>query len=452
MAKVLIAEDEKGMRELLAIVLKKEGHDVVLCENGNVAIEALKKDIFDLVITDLKMPGENGLSVLRASKELSPETIVIMITAFGTTESAIEAMKAGAYDYITKPFKVDEIKLIIEKALERKRLKEEAILLKREIESRYGFQNIIGTSPPMQKVFTLIQKISATSGNVLITGESGTGKELVARAIHNLGLRKERPFVTVNCSALPETLLESELFGHMKGSFTGAISNKEGLFEVAHGGTILLDEISETSLGLQVKLLRAIEDHTFKRVGGTSDIKVDVRVIAATNIDIGEAIRDGRFREDLFYRLNVLPIHLPPLRERKEDIPLLVGYFLKKYSKKDSKKISPETLEILINSPWKGNVRELENTIERVVALTDRDTILPEDLPDEIGRLILIGGIIPSEVSDEGVDLDSVVEGIEKDLLLKALDKAKGVKTEAARLLKISFRSLRHRLKKYGIS
>jgi two-component system response regulator PilR (NtrC family) len=457
MSKILIAEDERSMREILAIVLKKEGHDVTLCENGKVAIEALKKEIFDLIITDLKMPGENGLSVLKASRELSPDTIVIMITAFGTTEIAIEAMKAGAYDYITKPFKVDEIKLIIEKALERKRLKEETTLLKREIESKYGFENIIGTSPPMQKVFILIRKIAATSGNVLITGESGTGKELVARAIHNLGPRKERPFVTVNCGALPETLLESELFGHMKGSFTGAISNKEGLFEVANGGTILLDEISETSLVLQVKLLRAIEDHTFKRVGGTSDIKVDVRVIAATNIDLREAVRDGRFREDLFYRLNVLPIHLPPLRERKEDIPLLANNFLKKFSKKDSKKISPQAMETLINCPWKGNVRELENAIERVVALTDRDMISTEDLPEEVKRPTLISEIVPlpvgtlTEVTDEGVDLDSVVEGFEKDLLLKALNKAKGVKTDAARLLKISFRSFRHRLKKYGI-
>lgn len=451
MSKILVAEDERGMRELLAIVLKKEGHDVTLCEDGKVALEAMKKEIFDLVITDLKMPGVDGLSVLKNSKELSPDTIVIMITAFGTTETAIEAMKAGAYDYITKPFKVDELKLIIRNALEKKALREQNILLKREIESRYGFENIIGRSPAMQKVFTMIRKIAATTSNVLITGESGTGKELVARAIHNLSQRKERAFVTVNCGALPETLLESELFGHMKGSFTGAISNKEGLFEVAKGGTIFLDEISETSQTLQVKLLRAIEDHTFKRVGGTSDIKVDVRVIAATNMDIREAVKNGRFREDLFYRLNVLPIHLPPLRERKEDIPLLVDYFLRKYSR-DSKKISSEALEILINCPWKGNVRELENTIERVVALTDKDTILPDDLPEEIRRPAIVKEFIPSEVPEEGIDLDRIVEGIEKDLLVKALDKAKGIKTDAARLLKISFRSFRHRLKKYGIS
>lgn len=452
MAKILVAEDERGMRDLLAIVLKKEGHDVTLCEDGKIAIEAMKKEIFDLIITDLKMPGVDGLSVLKTAKELSPETIVIMITAFGTTETAIDAMKAGAYDYITKPFKVDELKLIIRNALEKKALREQNILLRREIETRYGFENIIGRSPVMQKVFTLIQKIAATTSNVLITGESGTGKELVARAIHNLSLRKDRPFVTINCGALPETLLESELFGHMKGSFTGAISNKSGLFEVANGGTILLDEIGETSQTLQVKLLRAIEDHTFKRVGGTSDIKVDVRLIAATNRDIREAVRDGDFREDLFYRLNVLPVELPPLRERREDIPLLVEYFLTKYSKGNAKKISREALDVLINHHWKGNVRELENTIERVVALTERDTILSDDLPEEVRTAIIIGEIVPSNVPDRGIDLDVMLEGIEKNLLLKAMDKAKGVKTEAARLLKISFRSFRHRLKKYGIS
>jgi len=452
MAKILIAEDERGMRDLLAIVLKKEGHDVTLCENGKVAIESIKKDIFDLIITDLKMPGIDGLSVLKTSKELSPDTIVIMITAFGTTETAIDAMKAGAYDYITKPFKVDELKLIIRNALEKKTLREQNILLKREIESRYGFENLIGRSPAMQKVFTMIQKISSTTSNVLITGESGTGKELVARAIHNLSQRRDRPFVTVNCGALPETLLESELFGHMKGSFTGAISNKEGLFEIADGGTIFLDEITETSQAMQVKLLRVLEDHSFKRVGGTSDIKVDIRVIAATNLDIRRAVEEGRFREDLFYRLNVLPIHLPSLRERREDIPLLVDYFLKRYSKGDSKKISPEAMELLKNCYWKGNVRELENTIERVSALTDKDTITPEDLPDEVRKPLLAGGAIPPELPEDGIDLDKLMEGIEKNLLLGALDKARGIKTEAARLLNISFRSFRHRLKKYGIS
>ncbi len=452
MAKILVAEDEKGMRELLAIVLKKSGHDVVLCENGRIAIDAIKKEIFDLIITDLKMPEADGLSVLKTSKELSPDTVVMMITAFGTTEVAIEAMKAGANDYIIKPFKVDELKIKIGNALEKKTLMAQNVLLRREIESKYGFGNIVGKGPAMQKVFTMISKIAVTLSNVLLTGESGTGKELVARAIHNLSQRKERPFVTVNCGALPEALLESELFGHMKGSFTGAISNKEGLFEVADGGTIFLDEISETSPGLQVKLLRAIENHTFKRVGGTSDIKVDVRVIAATNRDLRDEVKTGKFREDLFYRLNVLPIQLPPLRERKEDIPLLVDSFFKRYSKKDLKNVSPEALETLINCPWKGNVRELENTIERIVALTDRDTILPDDLPEEVRRPPQIGGIIPPEVPDEGIDLDKLVEGIERNLLLNALEKAKGIKTDAARLLKISFRSFRHRLKKYGIS
>lgn len=452
MAKILVAEDEKNLREVLSIALEEDGHDVTLCENGKIATDALKREIFDIIITDLKMPGVDGISVLKTSKELSPDTVVIMITAFGTIETAIETFKEGAYDYLTKPFNINELRHTINKALEKKVLTEQNILLKREIESKYGFENIIGRSPAMQKVFTMIQKIASTMSNVMITGESGTGKELVARAIHNLSPRKDRPFVTINCGALPENLLESELFGHMKGSFTGAISNKEGLFEVANGGTIFLDEISETSQNLQVKLLRVLEDHSFKRVGGTSDINVDIRVIAATNRELRDAVKDGKFREDLFYRLNVLPIHLPPLRERREDIPLLVEYFLTKYSKGNAKKTSPEALDILVNCPWRGNVRELENTIARVVALTDRDTILIDDIPREIRVPALANEMIPYDVPDEGVDLDGLVKDIEKNLLLNALDRSKGIKTEAARLLRISFRSLRHRLKKYGIS
>src|SRR5271169_1698817 len=309
MSKILVVDDEQSMRDFLAIMLKKEGHDVVTAENGTSALKAVQSEIFDLVISDVRMSGMDGIDVLKTTKEISPETIVIMITAFATTESAIEAMKLGAYDYIIKPFKIDELKLIINNSLEKRHLRKENILLKREIESRAGFPNFIGKSEPMQRVFALIQKVAETSSTVLITGESGTGKELVARAIHYNSSRKNGPFVTVNCGALPETLLESELFGYMKGAFTGATSNKQGLFEAAHGGAIFLDEISTTPPALQVKLLRVLQEREFMRVGGTTDIKVDVHVVAASNKDLLNEVAKGLFREDLYYRLNVIPIH-----------------------------------------------------------------------------------------------------------------------------------------------
>jgi two-component system response regulator PilR (NtrC family) len=329
MSRILVVDDEQSMRDFLSIMLKKEGYDVVAAENGSGALKAIQAEIFDLVITDVKMSGVDGIEVLRTIKEVSPETVVIMITAFATAETAVEAMKLGAYDYITKPFKVDEIKLVIWKAIEKRHLRKENILLRREIESRVGFANFIGTSAPMQSVFSLIRQVADTKSTVLITGDSGTGKELVAKAIHFNSSRKGGPFVTVNCGALPETLLESELFGYMKGAFTGATSNKQGLFEAAAGGTIFLDEISATTPALQIKLLRVLQEREFMRVGGTVDIKMDARVIAASNRDLLSEISKGTFREDLYYRLNVIPIHLPSLRDRREDIPLLVEFFLK---------------------------------------------------------------------------------------------------------------------------
>ncbi len=450
MNKILVIDDEQSMRDFLAIMLKKEGHEVITAENGVDALKAVQSEIFDLVITDVKMPGLDGIGLLKAIKEVSSDTIVIMITAFATAETAVEAMKLGAYDYIMKPFKIDEIKLIIQKALEKRFLRKENILLKREIKSRAGFENFIGKSEAMQKVFALIRQIADTAGTVLIMGESGTGKELVAKAIHFNSLRKDRPFVTVNCGALPETLLESELFGYMKGAFTGAISNKQGLFEAANGGTIFLDEISSTTAALQVKLLRVLQDKEFMRVGGTTTIKVDVRVIAASNKDLLEEVSKGAFREDLYYRLNVLPVYLPPLRERKEDIPLLTEYFLKKVSGTKMPKImAPETLKHLLNYRWPGNVRELENTVERLAILTSEDTIRPEHMPDTLKNLQSTSEILPSEIPDSGVDLERLLEHVEKTLLAKALKKAGGVKTEAAKLLGLSFRSFRHRLQKY---
>lgn len=450
MNRILVVDDEKGMRDFLLIMLQKDGYEVVSAENGAEALSLLQREIFDLVISDVKMPDTNGIDLLRAIKDLSAETVVIMITAYGTTESAVEAMKLGAYDYITKPFKVDEIRLIIQKALEKGRLRRENILLRREIESRAGFENFIGKSPAMQKIFSLIRQVADTRSTVLVTGESGTGKELVARAIHYSSSRRNRPFVTVNCGALPEALLESELFGYMKGAFTGAVSNKQGLFEAADGGTIFLDEISATTPALQIKLLRVLQEKEFKRVGGTSDIKVDVRVIAASNRDLEAEVENGGFREDLFYRLNVIPIHLPPLRERKEDIPLLTDFFLKKFSSDRRISISPEAMNLLVSYHWPGNVRELENTIERLVILAPGNTIAADQVPDSIKGNHPCSELIPSDIPDQGLDLEALLKNAERTLMRKALEKAGGVKTEAAKLLGLSFRSFRHRLQKYN--
>jgi two-component system, NtrC family, response regulator PilR len=457
MSKILVVDDEQSMRDFLAIMLKKEGHDVVTAESGANALKAVQSEIFDLVLSDIKMSGMGGIDVLKTTKEISPETIVIMITAFATAETAIEAMKLGAYDYVIKPFKVDELKLIINNSLEKRHLRKENILLKREIESRAGFDNFIGKSEPMKKVFALIRKVAEASSTVLITGESGTGKELVARAIHNSSCRKNGPFVTVNCGALPETLLESELFGYMKGAFTGAASNKQGLFEAAHGGAIFLDEISTTTPALQVKLLRVLQEREFMRIGGTADIKVDVHIIAASNKDLLAEVEKGLFREDLYYRLNVIPIHLPPLRERKEDIPLLIDFFLLKYAKKDGtslrqKKIDPNALNMLMQYPWPGNVRELENMIERLVVMASEETIRLEHIPDAVNTRRTCSELVAFDIPEKGLNLDSLLEDAEKTLLRKALERTGGVKTEAAKLLGLSFRSFRHRLQKYDAS
>ncbi|HLE41838.1 MAG TPA: sigma-54 dependent transcriptional regulator [Nitrospirota bacterium] len=453
MNRILVVDDERSMRDFLLIMLKKEGYEVVTAENGGDALKTVQGEIFDLVISDVKMPGLDGIDVLKAVKEVSPETVVIMITAFATTETAVEAMKLGAYDYIIKPFKVDELKLIIKKALEKHSLRKENILLRREIESRVGFENFIGKSEPMQRIFGLIKQVADTKSTVLITGESGTGKELVAKALHFNSARKDGPFVTVNCGALPETLLESELFGSMKGAFTGAVSNRQGLFEAANGGTLFLDEISSTTPALQIKLLRVIQEREFKRVGGTADIKVDVRVLAASNSDLQAEVKRGNFREDLYYRLNVIPIHIPPLRDRKDDIPLLVDFFLRKYSSDRAlKSIAPDAMKLLMNYGWPGNVRELENTIERMVILAAGDTIQREHIQDIIKDVRPCPELVPSDIPDAGMDIEALLENAEKTLLKKALEKAGGVKTEAAKLLGLSFRSFRHRLQKYDSS
>ena len=424
--------------------------------DGEEAIEQVQKEIFDLVITDLRMPKVDGMEVLRAVKSASPETVVLIITAFATADSAVEAMKQGAYDYLTKPFQVDEVQLIIRNALEKRRLTTENILLKREMASQSSFAQLVGQSEAMQKVFDVVKKVADSKSNVLICGESGTGKELVARAIHYNSARSALPFVAVNCSAVPETLLESELFGHIKGSFTGAISNKAGLFEVANGGTIFLDEIGDTTPTIQVKLLRVIQEREFRRVGGTQDIKVDVRVVAATNKDLEKAVADGSFREDLYYRLDVIPIRLPPLRLRSGDIPLLVAHFLTRFSKESGKPVptlSPEAMQVLLGHEWRGNVRELENLIERVVAFSTGGTVTEADMRGWLHRTVSPQqqGGIPTDLPDDGLDLEGMINGIEKDLLLKALERTQWVKKKAARLLRLNTRSFRYRLEKYAI-
>jgi len=445
-SKILIVDDEVSMREFLEIMLSKEGYKVSSSGSGKEALRMLNDTIYDLIVSDVQMPGMNGIELLRNVKEVCPDTTVIMITAYASTESGVEAMKAGAYDYITKPFKVDEIKLIIKNALDKKRLEVENLLLKREFRERYSFAGILGSSPEMLRVYDLIEKIGPTKTNVLIEGESGTGKELVAKAIHFQSPRRDKPFVTITCGAIPDGLMESELFGHMKGSFTGAIANKAGLFEMADGGTVFLDEIGELPLLIQVKLLRVIQERSFRRVGGTEDITVDVRVISATNKTLEEEVKKGNFREDLYYRLNVLQIRMPPLRERLSDVPILALHFLDKYAKehgKDVKGITTVAMRILEGYSYPGNVRELENVIERGVALEQGAQLSAESLP---------GFKQLTYIPPGGLDLEQAVGKYEKALLVAALDKVDGVKKRAAKLLNISFRSIRYRLDKYGLN
>jgi two-component system response regulator PilR (NtrC family) len=453
--KILVVDDEKSMCEFLEIMLKKDGYEVTSTTSGEEALELLDKNLYSMVLTDVKMPGVNGFEVLRKSKEVSPDTVVIMITAYGSPEGAVTAIKEGAYDYITKPFRVEEVKLTIKKSLERSNLIRENIRLRQAVEERYKFWNLIGKSPKMQRVYDLVEKVSQTKANVLITGESGTGKELVAKAIHYNSDRKDQSFVTLNCGAIPENLLESELFGHMKGSFTGAIANKRGLLEMAAGGTLFMDEIGELPLPLQVKLLRVIQEREFKRVGGTEDIKVDVRIISASNQDLQQKVAQGGFREDLFYRLNVIQIKLPPLRERKEDIILLVNHFVRKYSAETGKEIqgiSPEALELLLGYDFAGNVRELENIIERSITLETSPMITERHIRSYLNERMISKSMPPTlEIPEEGIDLNKVVEDLEKAFILKALEHTEGIKKKAAELLGMNFRAMRYKLAKYDL-
>ena len=450
-SKILVVDDEPGMRTFLEIILRKEGYSVETAADGMKALDNINNNVFDLTILDILMPVMNGIEVLKRIIEKSPETTVIIITAFASHETAIEAMKLGAYDYITKPFKIDEIKLVIKKALDKKGLERENLRLRKELQTKYGFANIIGRSIGISKVFELIKRVSELKVNVLITGESGTGKELVARAVHYSGSRHRGPFIAVNCGAIPEPLVESELFGYRRGAFTGASRNKKGLFEEADGGTIFLDEIVDLPIHLQVKLLRVIEEKTIRPLGSTEPIPVDIRIIAATNKLLEEEIANEKFREDLFYRLNVIKIDLPPLRDRRDDIPPLAIHFVEKYSHemgKDINGISPKALETLESYHYPGNVRELENIIARCVALETSNVIRQQTLPElmvNMGSLNIENGIAGN------FGLDHLLETFEKRTIDKALTEAQGNKVEAAKLLGITFRSLRYRLAKHGL-
>ena len=449
--RLLVVDDEQSMREWLTIALSQDGFEVESAGSGEDALKVLERTPIDLALVDLRMPGLDGLETLRRIKQLEESVSVVIMTAYATAETAVQALKEGAYDYIIKPFKVDELRHLVQNALERRRLKAENDRLRGLIQGRFG--SLVGRSANMQEVFATIARLGDSKATVLITGESGTGKELVAKAIHVNSSRKDRAFVAVNCGAIPQELMESELFGHVKGAFTGAVASKQGLFEVADAGTLFLDEVTELPLHLQVKLLRVLEDPGIRPVGGVKPVRVDVRIVAATNRDLVQAVAGKAFREDLFYRLNVISLHIPPLRDRREDIPVLVRHFLDKFAGASGvapKDMSADALAVLERYAWPGNVRELENVIERAVTL-ERDSVIRADsLPESIRG--------PQEpefpgvrLPDEGLDLDALMERIERDLLRQALRRAEGIQSRAAQLLRTSFRSFRYRLQKYGL-
>jgi two-component system, NtrC family, response regulator PilR len=456
--RILVVDDERSMRELLAIVLRREGYEVLLAENGRTAIDLLGQQPVDLLISDIKMPDLSGVDVLRAAKKIDQDILGIMITAFASTETAVEAMRLGACDYLSKPFDIDLLKMKVREKIENRQLKQENVLLKRTLGLSHQFSNIIGRSEAMLEVFKMIETIARTNSTILLTGESGTGKGLVAQAIHFNSLRRDKPMVSLNCGALPENLLESELFGHMRGSFTGADANKKGLLEVAERGTVFLDEIGEMSAVMQVKLLRVLQERKFRRVGGLEELQADIRVIAATNQDLAKAIAEGRFREDLYYRINVIPISLPPLRERREDIPLIAEHFMAKYGEQMEKEItglSHEAMDLLVHYDWPGNIRELENVMERAVALEATPVILPDSLPANVRgdspRAASASAAPVEGFPESGFDLEAHVKEIERGYISEALKRAGGVQVKAAELLGMSFRSFRYYVKKYNL-
>jgi two-component system, NtrC family, response regulator PilR len=452
--RLLIVDDEASIRDMLAFFFHKRGFEVLTASNFAEGQASVLRSTPDLVLCDIKMPDGNGLDLLRKIKAESAKTPVIMITAHTSTPDAIEAMKAGAVDYLAKPFNVEELGLIVDRALGEMQLRDENVYLKQELAAKYTFANIIGKGSRMQEIFRTIERIARVSSTVLLTGESGTGKELIARAIHYTSVRKDRKFVSINCGALPEPLLESELFGHERGAFTGAIKDKRGLFTEADNGTLFLDEISETTLTMQVKLLRAIQEKVIRKVGGNEEVNIDVRIIAATNKDLPDLVTEGKFREDLFYRINVIPILLPPLRARLEDIAPLTQHFIGKVCKEQKiseKKISTEAMRLLEAYPWPGNVRELENTLERTVALEPGPVITVSSLPESIALGVKTRVPDFESLPQEGINLEGYLEAVGKRLMREALDRCDGVQTKAAELLHMSFRSFRYYAKKYSL-
>ncbi len=453
--RLLVVDDEPSMREFLEIMLSQEGYHVRTASDGVQGLKSYKLEEPDLVLTDVKMPVMNGLDLIREIHNLDPEIPIIAITAYASVDDALRAVKEGAYDYVSKPFEIEDLRIIIRNALETRRLRRENVELRRSIEAKYHFGEIIGKSPHMAEVFNLISQVAPTKAGILVIGESGTGKELVAKALHYNSPRRNKPFVTINCTAIPENLLEAEMFGYVKGSFTGAVSNKPGLVETAHTGTLFLDEVGEIPLSIQAKLLRFLQESEFRRVGDTDGKKIDVRIIAATNKVLEEEMESGAFREDLYYRLNVIRIRLPPLRERDEDIPLLVDHFLKKYAAEQGKRITKTSslaMRVLCNYNYPGNVRELENVIERCVTLEQSDQLTAENLPPKLVE----SGATPKQTGDldippEGIDLNKTLETLERKLISRVLEITGWNRSRAATLLGISFRSLRYRLLKLGM-
>jgi DNA-binding NtrC family response regulator len=453
---ILVVDDEAGIREMLTIVFQKDGYRVSTARSCVEGLALLDGEAPDLVLTDLKMPDGTGFDILKKAREAHRDAPVVMITAYSSTKTAVDALKQGAYDYIAKPFDVDELKHVVARALERKRLVEENVALKERADGK-GLGPVVGVSRKMRALFDLVGRIGKTTSTVLITGDSGTGKELVARAIHAASPRAARPFISINCGAMPENLLESELFGHERGAFTGAVKEKKGLFHEAEGGTLFLDEIGETSLTMQVKLLRALQERVVRRVGGNAEEPIDVRIICATNKDLEKKVSEGVFREDLYYRINVIPVLLPPLRERRDDIPHLVKHFLRKVSVEQGipeKRITTEAMRLLENHPWPGNVRELENLIERTVALEPSDVITTASLPD---TFLQPAGLPPAsslegfDLPSDGLDLEAYLEWLGKRLMQQALERTGGVQIRAAEMLRMSERSFRYYAKKYGL-
>jgi len=465
---ILIIDDDESVRDALKDFLEEKGFKVTTATNGRLGLELLKEDRFDILLVDLMMPGMGGLDVIKETSALHITTPVILVTAYASVQTAVDAMKLGAFDYVTKPFIPDELLLVINRTIDLSRMQRENVLLKKQLKRKYDFEGLTGDSMEMQKVYEIIEKVADTDSTILITGKSGTGKELVAKTIHFNSSRSEKPFVPLNCAAIPRDLLESELFGHEKGAFTGALVTRIGRFELAHEGTLFLDEIGELDPSLQVKLLRVLQEREFERVGGTKTIKVNVRIIAASNRDLEKATRDGKFREALFYRLNVIPVHIPSLRERTEDIPLLIDRFMHKFSRKRKReplKFSPEAMECLLKYRWPGNVRELENLIERLTILVSENTVNVSDLPEKFRQMAgteagrgahMVKTSAPSfkddDMPDSGINLNAVIDNMEKKLILRALEKTGGVKNKAAELLGLNRTTLIEKLKKKNIN